>query len=95
MLISNLIISYLACCNNVSLRKKFHQGIWNGKRWSCCRLNARSSSGCKDCSAWLNYLAEEKENNKENQKKSKSYILLLLFNILYELTIRYYILYVG
>lgn len=62
---------FSACANNVSLRKKFHQGIWNGKRWSCCRLNARNSSGCKDCSTWLNNLVDDKENNKENYKTSK------------------------
>uniref|UniRef100_A0A1B6GJN3 Tyrosine-protein kinase n=1 Tax=Cuerna arida TaxID=1464854 RepID=A0A1B6GJN3_9HEMI len=40
------------CCDNASLSDRYHVGLWNGKRWSCCRLSTRSAVGCDQTSAW-------------------------------------------
>ncbi|XP_046665405.1 tyrosine-protein kinase Btk29A isoform X1 [Homalodisca vitripennis] len=40
------------CCDNASLSDRYHKGLWNGKRWSCCRLSTRSAVGCDQTSVW-------------------------------------------
>ena len=40
------------CSDNSCLSQKFHIGLWNGKRWTCCRISNRSADGCESCTSW-------------------------------------------
>jgi hypothetical protein len=40
------------CSENCCLSQKYHVGLWNGKRWTCCRINNRSADGCESCTSW-------------------------------------------
>nr|XP_018917341.1 PREDICTED: tyrosine-protein kinase Btk29A isoform X3 [Bemisia tabaci] len=42
------------CTNNLNLSTNYHPGLWNGKRWECCRASTRYLTGCESCSEWLN-----------------------------------------
>jgi hypothetical protein len=43
---------YVAVCtDNSGLSERFHEGVWNGRRWSCCRTTSRTSDGC-DAISW-------------------------------------------
>ncbi|KAF4523885.1 hypothetical protein B566_EDAN010203 [Ephemera danica] len=38
------------CSDNLGLSDRFHEGVWNGRRWSCCRTTSRASDGCESIS---------------------------------------------
>jgi hypothetical protein len=40
------------CSENSYLSQKYHVGLWNGKRWTCCRISNRSADGCESCTSW-------------------------------------------
>jgi hypothetical protein len=40
------------CSENSCLSLKYHVGLWNGKRWTCCRISNRSTDGCESCTPW-------------------------------------------
>ncbi|XP_069676955.1 tyrosine-protein kinase Btk isoform X3 [Periplaneta americana] len=40
------------CSENSCLSERYHIGLWNGKRWTCCRLLTRSADGCDSCTSW-------------------------------------------
>ncbi|GFG29330.1 hypothetical protein Cfor_01224, partial [Coptotermes formosanus] len=40
------------CSENSCLSHKYHVGLWNGKRWTCCRISNRSAEGCESCTSW-------------------------------------------
>ena len=40
------------CSENSCLSQKYHVGLWNGKRWTCCRISNRSADGCESCTSW-------------------------------------------
>ncbi|KAF7987295.1 hypothetical protein HCN44_003057 [Aphidius gifuensis] len=44
------------CRENPGLSGRYHAGIWNGKRWSCCRLSSRNAEGCDTCSFFTSKL---------------------------------------
>lgn len=44
------------CSENSCLSQKYHVGLWNGKRWTCCRISNRSADGCESCSTWCRTL---------------------------------------
>lgn len=45
---------FSVCTNNLNLSTNYHPGLWNGKRWECCRASTRYLTGCESCSEWLN-----------------------------------------
>jgi hypothetical protein len=48
-----LFLSVIAVCfENSCLSQKYHLGLWNGKRWACCRISNRSADGCESCTSW-------------------------------------------
>ncbi|KAF2880984.1 hypothetical protein ILUMI_25200 [Ignelater luminosus] len=59
------------CRYNKNLRTKYHTGVWNSKRWTCCRNTVRGSVGCENCTTWP-FSSEEKENFTENKSLGTS-----------------------
>ncbi|CAB0002088.1 unnamed protein product [Nesidiocoris tenuis] len=39
-------------CTQNDVSSTFHNGLWNGKRWSCCRASTRASVGCTSTTTW-------------------------------------------
>uniref|UniRef100_A0A0A9WY19 Tyrosine-protein kinase n=2 Tax=Lygus hesperus TaxID=30085 RepID=A0A0A9WY19_LYGHE len=39
-------------CAQNEVNSTFHKGVWNGKRWSCCRGSTRNSAGCTNTTTW-------------------------------------------
>lgn len=76
-IICDIFFLLLACANNRSLRTKYHQGVWNGKKWSCCKNNARNSLGCELCTFWP-IVTEDKDSDKENRKNGKSFCAIAI-----------------
>ncbi|KAL1459211.1 hypothetical protein WDU94_011218, partial [Cyamophila willieti] len=42
-----------AVSDNSCLATHYHRGLWNGKRWLCCKSSAKLSQGCEACSTPL------------------------------------------
>lgn len=47
-----MIHLFTVCSENTKLSDRYHSGLWNGKRWSCCRLSTRSAVGCDQTTVW-------------------------------------------
>ncbi|XP_073999639.1 tyrosine-protein kinase Btk29A [Rhodnius prolixus] len=41
-----------ACGENTDVSSTYHSGLWNGKRWSCCRSSVRNAAGCSNTTPW-------------------------------------------
>jgi len=50
--IYNFFFVITVCSENSCLSQKYHIGLWNGKRWTCCRISNRSADGCESCTSW-------------------------------------------
>ena len=42
------IFAYVDCRENVVLQDRFHPGLFNSGKWSCCEHRSKHSQGCKD-----------------------------------------------
>lgn len=51
------------CGNNPQLRRTYHQGLWNGRRWSCCRNTTRAIPGCEATTLWGTLLIDLSTNS--------------------------------
>ncbi|KAI5703553.1 hypothetical protein M8J76_014725 [Diaphorina citri] len=38
-----------AVSDNTCLASWYHRGLWNGKRWLCCKSSSKLSQGCEAC----------------------------------------------
>lgn len=50
-LLSIFVTDVAVCAENSGLSERYHTGVWNGRRWSCCKLTTRNAEGC-DSSSW-------------------------------------------
>ncbi|GJQ77519.1 hypothetical protein Trydic_g20908 [Trypoxylus dichotomus] len=42
------------CYGNKNLRRSYHQGYWNGRRWTCCKNTQKTSQqACTNCCRWF------------------------------------------
>lgn len=48
------IAAIRAVCKGHSITPNpyFHEGVWNSKRWSCCKACTRIAIGCKEATVW-------------------------------------------
>ncbi|XP_065342828.1 tyrosine-protein kinase Btk isoform X3 [Cloeon dipterum] len=61
------------CADNINLSERFHVGVWNGRRWSCCRVPTRSAEGC-DSSSWTPRNQQSNRSTNSNQQTQLSVI---------------------
>ncbi|XP_024083882.1 tyrosine-protein kinase Btk29A isoform X2 [Cimex lectularius] len=40
------------CGENSDVSTTYHCGLWNGKRWTCCRVSTRTVAGCTNTTVW-------------------------------------------
>ncbi|KAL3266721.1 hypothetical protein HHI36_010882 [Cryptolaemus montrouzieri] len=74
-----------ACVKNKNLRNRYHFGIWNGKKWNCCRNNGRDSLGCENSTTWRNNQDsnESKDKDKDSDKENNSIKTVCLRDLSY------------